>query len=188
MTPRRRKIDAPATGFAPLRHFINRKVTQAMPPRRPYELTQPDSAEAFEGRCRVTGRKRVEWALSGPQQMKVVAAGVDAAIEAWDCGSPDDAVEKLTAAAESGILVGSKLPVFMLSETDVAEMSRMQRNQFVTDLIKRMESLKPIGQSCLSAGNALLGDGDVDGARDHYNAVARLGAEALIPWASDRSA
>ena len=107
----------------------------------------------------------------------MVAAGVDAAIEAWDCGSPDDAVEKLTAAAESGILVGSKLPVFMLSETDVAEMSRMQRNQFVTDLIKRMESLKPIGQSCLSAGDALLGDGDVDGARDHYNAVARLGAE-----------
>jgi hypothetical protein len=114
-------------------------------------------------------------------QAKAVTAGIDAAIKAWDGGSSDDAVERLTAAAESGILVGSKLPVFMLSETDVANMSRAQRNEFVTDLIKRVESLKLLGQSCLAAGDVLRSEGDADGARDYYNAVAVLGAELKSP-------
>lgn len=114
-------------------------------------------------------------------QARAVTAGIDAAIEAWEGGRSDDAVERQTAAAESGILAGSKLPVFVLSETDVANMSRTQRNEFVTDLIKRVESLKPLGQSCLAAGDALLSEGDVDGARNYYSAVALLGAELESP-------
>jgi hypothetical protein len=109
------------------------------------------------------------------------ANDLDASLAAWQSGNKDAAAEHLLSAKGEDLAIGSALRVFQLSEDDVKSMSRAQRRLFQEEVIKIVRDLRGLGQHCLALGDKSLDEGEVDTARQYFEAVNRLGRTLNAP-------
>jgi hypothetical protein len=107
--------------------------------------------------------------------------GLDAAVSAWQSDNKEEAVKLLLAARGDDLAKGSTLRVFQLTEDDVKNLSAAERNAFQQEFIKIAPILKQLSRHCLMLGDKSLENGEVDAARQHFEAAHRLGRTLEAP-------
>lgn len=106
---------------------------------------------------------------------------LDACLAAWRARKKDEAVRLLLAAEGEDLARGSTLPVFQLSESDVAKLPRERIRMIQEEVIEIGPELKKLGNYCIALGNKSLVQGDAVTARRYFEAVNRLGCTLKFP-------
>lgn len=96
------------------------------------------------------------------------------------------AVEAFVAADPESLLSGSTVPVLGVSEAQFGRLSRAQRNTTQDSMLQFVSDVKTLARACAAHAEKAGSEGDHSKARDHLDAIGRLGerlrdGDYLIP-------